>query len=563
MFIKGSLKRVLALFLTVTILATMMVIVCISVIYIKTTGTNIEQANQLIVSELQQSISDEITVIRKALSTLANKEEIKEYVGKGSGYRVTEVKNVQSLLNDIPEYVTCITDIIITTSDGHVLSTNNNSEINSYLSRYNLSVECSNHYYPALRIISLNPQNENDYLAAFAMSVRTTGNRGNIIAFCNVKQALSRIFENSTDFAVLDEDEGNAIFSSAPDSLSYDEDHADWTSFPVKEMNWRILMRSPLQETNVFENSLMQWSIWLILVVIVIECICMFCIYRAIVAPVSMICTQAENVQDKLIHIDNPAPKRREITALTDSINGIVMRTKQLTEEVNKTQMEMLEIKISALRSRNMFLQAQINPHFLYNMLECICGMASESGNTSIREMTHLMSVLYRYCLKSPQSTLGEEVDSVMVYSQIISYRYEKPHQIICRIPDSLRSIPMPCMILEPLVENSIQHGFNHNSDTSKRVIVNGSFENQILHLTIYDNGCGMPQERIDWINAQIEHMDKDWESDEARIGLLNVAHRLQLTYGSESCFVLERNTEGGLTVNIHLHITEQIMKHM
>jgi two-component system sensor histidine kinase YesM len=286
-------------------------------------------------------------------------------------------------------------------------------------------------------------------------------------------------------------------------------------------------------------------------IIVIIECIMMFLMYKTIVQPIITISKQAGQIKSVSTRIVNPVQGRKELSVLVDGINETVDKTKRLTEELDGSKMRLMEMEITALQAQNMYLQAQVNPHFLYNALECVCGMASQSGNMNIREMTHALSRLYRYCLGEAESTIGDELKCLEVYSEIIGYRYAQKHEIIVDVDPRLNDIVVPRMILEPLVENAMQHGFNHASPKRKCVTVRTSLDDGVLNIVISDNGCGMTAERINAINAQISALKENTVYVGTSIGIMNVAQRLKRAFGRDSGMVLSQNEEGGLTIRI------------
>ena len=540
MQIRSSLRNMLTVFVAITTLFAIVIIGVMGITYVNKSDEGRQMSIDLFMNEQKKSMKNELSAIRTVLYSLANKDEIKEYAYETQPYRVKRYSYVDSLLSDALSYVTYIDDIVFKASENHIISTAKQGSIESYITRNRIAMNGfatkDKGYIDIYRTIA----DESAYvLAVYAPIVKNNSEIGSIIGFCSEESLLKYWNDTGINYSISD-NYGNTIYSNVENDII-------GISFTIDELGWVVTMEPPIKEftTEIIQEILM-WTLKMLAVFIILECTAMFCIYRSIIKPITSICEQSKLVYNSYIY--NPVPQLSELNTLTDSINAMILRISQLTNEVN-------EAKIRSLREKNMFLQSQINPHLLYNTLECICGMSSNIGAENIRIITQSLSTLYRYCLKSPMSTLGEEIKSLEYYGKVIDLYYDKKHNIINNIPSTMYDLPIVRMLLEPIVENAIQHGFNHGDDNEKNVFVNAIHKDGMLMITVEDNGYGMSDQKIAQINEMCENDDNEMGQ---HIGLGNVAKRVRFAYGGNSGLTVGRNEFGGVTVTVVIDYNEK-----
>ncbi len=210
------------------------------------------------------------------------------------------------------------------------------------------------------------------------------------------------------------------------------------------------------------------------------------------------------------------------LNVLNMAMSGNRMRL-QLAER--KYQMDLYELKA---------LQAQINPHFLFNTLETINWKIMElaGAHTLANEMIENLSAILKYCLSNPEekTTLRQEIDFTRRYMSIQNIRYKNQYSILWDYQDVLLDISVMKLLFQPLLENSMKHGGLSRSrsvDIKIRICRRGDR----LHFLIKDNGVGMNEERLAQVRANLQ---EKWHYDE-HIGLVNINQRIRLLYGEGS----------------------------
>lgn len=228
--------------------------------------------------------------------------------------------------------------------------------------------------------------------------------------------------------------------------------------------------------------------------------------------------------------------QRVEVTT-EDEIGEVALCFNRMVEDIKKLIDENYIITIQERESELALLQAQINPHFLYNTLDSLYWQAMEAENEEIAESIFALSQLFRFVLSQGKKevSISQEMELVSRYLQIQKMRFSKRLHYEIEIQEEVKSVKIPKLIIQPFVENAIVHGFE-NICTECYMKVSARAEGECVHFEIEDTGIGMNQKQIDEI----------WEEEPAhyakyRIGkfaIKNIKERLQLKYGDE--FYLE-----------------------
>ncbi|MCL6457706.1 MAG: sensor histidine kinase [Gorillibacterium sp.] len=227
--------------------------------------------------------------------------------------------------------------------------------------------------------------------------------------------------------------------------------------------------------------------------------------------------------------------RKDEIGWLYRGFSSVVRKIEDLIEQSTRAERNKKELEFQVLSH-------QINPHFLYNTLDSIRWKAENHGRNDIGEMVSALGNLLRLSLNQGKdiTTVGREIEQVKAYVQIEQARIGTPLRVLYFFDEEMLEMPFMRLLLQPLVENAIQHSIRGNFEKGK-VILSGHMEERDIIIEISDNGKGIPQAVL----QQLEMEDTDqMVGRRTGVGLRNVNERLKIYFGSE--YKLCINTEEG-----------------
>lgn len=197
-------------------------------------------------------------------------------------------------------------------------------------------------------------------------------------------------------------------------------------------------------------------------------------------------------------------------------------------------------------------LQAQIHPHFLFNTLESIRMSAVIEGAKTSSQMIYHLSKLLRYTLnKEDMVPLYLEVEHVEQYLKLMQLKHPDSLSFHIDLAEEITNEPVQKLILQPIVENYIVHGFRKDGSDNYIEITGDVIENRLV-LEIRDNGIGIPEQRLEKI---LEHINEEEGDTMSSIGLKNVHQRLKLKYGEEYGLHIQSRENEGTIVTITMPI--------
>jgi len=253
----------------------------------------------------------------------------------------------------------------------------------------------------------------------------------------------------------------------------------------------------------------------------------------------------------------------QELKKLVNSFNNLNQR---LTESLQQNY----QIQLAEQQMHIQMLQFQINHHFLYNTLNVIKSLANINNIPDIETIAVCMSDMLRYNLdRFPIARLKEEISQINRYMTIQNIRFPGKFIFDCSIPEKLHDLEIPAFILQPFVENSIEHGFREK-ESNCYISISCSIDNNILHFYIADNGSGISPNTLQRIldtlsqdNFSAAYSGKNEDRRHHSIGIRNVHQRIQSHYGKEYGLSIESKENQGTIIDIKLPFErESAIKH-
>ncbi|KIL40948.1 histidine kinase [Gordoniibacillus kamchatkensis] len=241
-----------------------------------------------------------------------------------------------------------------------------------------------------------------------------------------------------------------------------------------------------------------------------------------------------------------------EVGLLLHSFNRLYDRIGRLMDQVQKNEAMKKEADILAL-------QAQINPHFLYNTLSSIHWIALMNKDKLISEMVGALSDFLRFSLNKGEDfcSVQQEIAHAQNYAYIMSMRFQEKFDIAFYVDPQLLPLPMLKLLLQPLIENSIMHGIQKKKEKA-HIYVHGERQKGAMKFVVEDTGVGIERDKLlDLMSKLRGEEGAKPEPGKSGYGLRNVHHRLLLHYGSETGLRIESEPGAGTRISFTIPITE------
>lgn len=266
------------------------------------------------------------------------------------------------------------------------------------------------------------------------------------------------------------------------------------------------------------------------------------------------------NLANAMVSIEHGDLTTRVHIQSNDEIGYLAQGLNHMTENLRKY---IRKVYIAEIRQREAEIEAlktQIQPHYLYNTLDVIRMTAITHDDTEIADMLDGLSGQLKYLIGNVRDmvTLRDEIESVRNYFKIIHIRYENRFSLEVNVSEDAMDLEVPQLILQPVVENAVQHGLRGRVGEGV-VVIQGGITEKYLEITVIDNGVGMTQQRLEYVRKLLESHETENHprSKRASIGIKNVYDRIRLIYGDEYNIEISSCEGIGTIVKYRLPVTK------
>ncbi|WP_159438818.1 cache domain-containing sensor histidine kinase [Alkalispirochaeta americana] len=327
---------------------------------------------------------------------------------------------------------------------------------------------------------------------------------------------------------------------------------------------WTVIVASP---SSIVYQPLIHFT-WIFLglgmAVLLLTLIVSFAVSGTIIRPLADLhATIAGTNITTLRALDSDTGCTQEnLRTSLDELQAIDSAFRAMQQKLNQAVIQLVSAQTQEAHAKLLAVQSQMDPHFLYNNLATIQAMADEGMNLEISQFTKEMSYMLRYiAAKSEQGVpLAEEIQYVETYLRLMKIRLQSNLSYTVDIPNHMHAIAVPKLLVQPLVENSIKHGFSGTPPWS--LAISGWIEpvsdrhavSEKWFVSVTDNGHGFCPEILASLNHYAENRlspDDSCGQPSEGMGLLNTYMRLRLFYHDDFTFHVNNNPGGGATVTI------------
>lgn len=351
---------------------------------------------------------------------------------------------------------------------------------------------------------------------------------------------------------ILDE-QGNVVYSGyrmdapyKPDketSLNYLKEHYVCIEKKIEDTKWNFCLYQPKEELEKSVWTLLLGNIPVLLLCLLLILLLGYFFSRKMVE-------RLEQLTENMNQINLGLRKVTVVSQSKDEIGVLVRTFTRMMDEINKLISQVYEAKNKLQKTEMKALQAQINPHFLYNSLSIINWKALEADNEEISRITLALSTYYRTSLNKGETMTiaANEIRNIDAYLQIQLIMHDNSFQVIKEIQEDALSYSVPKLILQPLVENAIEHGLDVSEKEEKWLKISVCKEKDALIMAVEDNGMGMSEEQAKSI---ITYRSKGY-------GVRNVNDRITLLYGEEYHLRVKSRQGEGCRIEIAIPVNKE-----
>jgi two-component system sensor histidine kinase YesM len=395
----------------------------------------------------------------------------------------------------------------------------------------------------------IEPIYKNSNPALSMTSTIVSDNSKEVIGFINIvikasvfKDILHEASIRTSDTIKIESETGNILFShpqfakTSPisDRQPIEENHSGYFTkgatffvFDTSELTgWKFIRYTPLVDITKEANEIRSLIVLTVGSILIFTIGLYFFITSRLILPLSILKEKMKQASqgDLNVQLDNKGTD--EIADLGENFNSMIMKIKALlTKSVN----EQKQLKLAELRT----MQAQINPHFLYNSLETIIWMAEAKKSQQVIEITKALSHFFRISLSKGKDLilLEDEIDHIRNYLTIQKMRYQDILDVTFHLNEDILQYEIIKLTLQPIVENAIYHGIK-NKRGKGFVRIKGDFTPEgYISIDVIDNGIGITEDKLKDIRFQLSQ-GVPFEKNQGGFGMVNVHQRILLHYG-------------------------------
>ena len=482
--------------------------------------------------------------------------------------------NLQDAINQIAACCEGISSIYLFDNEGEAYTAGNVyevEEIRSYLketSMYQSELKKSGGSSKDSFVFSYQTYlDENRQIISFIRKIRNLDTMEDMgilainIPATRILETFSQISQqNNMEIAVLDQDKNIIAASSEGDwlkEMSEKEKLKTGTeAFKVvlndgkryrigkvesESQDWSVVAALPRSETLA---AMQAYALFSVICILAGMGMCVFGasqITRRINRPLKNILSSMEQVKEGRLERVVVIETNAEMDELQKHYNQMLDETEQLMTQKVEEQRMRRKYELS-------LLQAQIKPHFLYNTFDSVCALAMMGETKAVYTMMQALGQYYRKSLHKGQQIIPvkEEIEIVENYLIIQSFRYDDVFEVEYDIDDSVKDCKTVKLILQPLVENAIYHGFREN-DLQGTITIRAKDDGDYIKFQVEDDGIGMEKEKLDRILYCTE------DSPEKRFGLFGTIQRIQLYYQQENLVQIDSEVGRGTVITVRI----------
>ncbi|SFD55140.1 two-component system, sensor histidine kinase YesM [Paenibacillus catalpae] len=367
---------------------------------------------------------------------------------------------------------------------------------------------------------------------------------------------VNQTFRYSRQMAERDPHAGSSIIKDGDKKLLL-------TTADLSFNDWHLVATEPYQDAIVNISSIFNRVFLFQIISFIVFLMLLLLLMRQLTKPLIKLGKVASSVQRGNLEVRSSIRGADEIGRLGFLFDQMLDRIKEMIAEVSLTHARKRKAELA-------MLQAQINPHFLFNVLNSIRMKVMRSGDQDSAKMIASLSKLLRMTISRDEDAilLHEEIELLTHYVELMNLRQKEEARLVVDVDVTSFDIRVPRFILQPLVENALIHGFNQSAGTIR---ITAERTDHFLELAVEDDGIGMETEELERLRARLTASGSGPESVQesgrsggpgmSGIGVANVAERMRIMFGD--AFHITVDSDKGTRIMMHIPIREEGRPHV
>jgi two-component system sensor histidine kinase YesM len=311
--------------------------------------------------------------------------------------------------------------------------------------------------------------------------------------------------------------------------------------------DWKVVGISYMDELSAAKEDIKSFSLWISILAIILVLTIVTLISAKITRPIKQLDRYMKKIEEGNFEVNVEIKGDREVVHLAKTFNLMMARIRQLMDQIVLEQEAKRKSELNAL-------QAQINPHFLYNTLDSIVWMAENGKSEEVITMVTSLARLFRISISRGKNIISvkDELEHAKNYLIIQKVRYKSKFQFSIEADEEVLQYKTLKLLLQPIIENSLYHGVEYMVEEGFIKVSAKIVEGKLLY-EVSDNGLGMKPEILENILSY-----NSTNIGGSGVGVKNVHERVQLCYGKEYGIKIESELEEGTTVRILLPLIKE-----
>ena len=514
---------------------------------------------------IEINIASMATSMKKTSTMFSSKQETQSYLQSAStDTHQLQRQSFSDLIGMSQSYTPDLVDIIVwdKNSPTSMISYIPADMENFTVERFRNSAMNKQSYFE----FYIQPATREPFLMYFSPVFMTTFSEdfgkyiGNIAIICKT-ETLSKLVNSTSDMQLQIKDEASRriLYSNnytlpkqeIPNPKTYEE------TLRIPNTNLSVDGTAYASQVSLLNDSRSGPLILFALLSLFYLAYIAFAVHHIIIRPIHKLNQEIESIDYEHDKPQIRTSLKNEIGSIASHVNTLLERVYSLNQHNIASQARLYEMELSKKQTQLYAYQSQINPHFLYNMLQCMRGISLMHGIREVAQICTNMAVLFRYSIKGAFLVyLEDELSIIDKYLYMIRVRFQDKITYSLEIAEDTKKCKIPKMILQPLVENSIFHGLESIEDNGF-IHIRTFREGDGLFITIQDNGIGFDEvtlKELEELLSQDIPSDINATFNEAKgLGIINIHNKIRLYEGTEyGISILSRPSDTLVTIRLN-----------